>query len=75
MPLERWLYTVPLRLRSLFRRERVEQELEEELQYHLERKMENTRRRVLLPSKRGKPLCARWTASRNTKRNAPTHGA
>ena len=38
MRLEHWLYTIPLRLRSLFRRNRVEQELDEELQYHLERK-------------------------------------
>ena len=36
MRLEHWLYTVPLRLRSLFRRRRVEQELDEELRYHLE---------------------------------------
>jgi predicted permease len=34
---ERWIYTVPLRLRSLFRRSRVEQELDEELQSHVER--------------------------------------
>src|SRR5215467_10191134 len=38
MRLEHWLYTIPLRLRSLFRRNRVEQELNEELRYHLERK-------------------------------------
>jgi predicted permease len=36
MRLERWFYTVPLRLRSLFRRRRVERELDEELQFHLE---------------------------------------
>lgn len=40
MSLERWLYTFPLRLRSLFRRGRVEQELDEELRYHLERQIE-----------------------------------
>jgi len=40
MRLEQWLYTVPLKLRSLFRRRQVEQELDEELQYHLERKIE-----------------------------------
>jgi len=33
-----WLYTAPLRLRSLFRRNQVEQELNDELQYHLEQK-------------------------------------
>ena len=31
MRLEHWFYTVPLRLRSLFRRRRVEEELDEEL--------------------------------------------
>ncbi len=40
MRLEHWLYTVPLRLRSLFRRDRVEQELDEELRFHLERQIE-----------------------------------
>src|SRR5215472_336466 len=37
---EHWYYSVPLRLRSLFRRGRVEQELSDELQYHLEKKTE-----------------------------------
>src|ERR1700722_18454149 len=32
-----WLYTFPLRLRSLFRRERAEAELDDELRDHLER--------------------------------------
>jgi len=36
--LERWFYTIPLRLRSIFRRNRVEQELEEELRFHLEQR-------------------------------------
>ena len=40
MRLEHWLYMIPLRLRSLFRRQRVERELDEELQYHLECKTE-----------------------------------
>lgn len=31
-----WFYTVPLRLRSLFRRSQVERELDEELRFHLE---------------------------------------
>ena len=33
----RWLYKIPLRLRSLFRRGRVEQELSDELRFHLEK--------------------------------------
>src|SRR5215467_10663964 len=49
MGLEQWLYTVPLRLRSLFRRKSVEQELEEELQYHIDRKREQYMSRGLNP--------------------------
>src|SRR5262249_51768231 len=40
MRLKHWFYTIPLRLRSIFRRRRVEQELDEELRYHLERQIE-----------------------------------
>jgi putative ABC transport system permease protein len=40
VPLQHWFYTVPLRLRSLLHRGQVEQELDEELRYHLERQIE-----------------------------------
>ena len=40
MRLRHWFYIAPLRLRSLFRRKRVEQDLDDELQDHLERKIE-----------------------------------
>ena len=40
MRLEHWFYTLPLRLRSLFRFRQVEQELDEELRYHLDRQTE-----------------------------------
>jgi predicted permease len=33
----RWIYKLPLRLRSLFRKKRTEQELSEEMQFHLEK--------------------------------------
>jgi putative ABC transport system permease protein len=36
----RWFYKLPLRLQSLFRTDRVEQELTEELRFHLEQLME-----------------------------------
>ncbi len=36
MRLEHWWYAVPLRVRSIFRRNRVEQELEEEFRFHLD---------------------------------------
>src|SRR5437762_8325010 len=37
---EHWLCTIPLRLRSLFRRAQADQELDDELRDHLERKTE-----------------------------------
>lgn len=37
--IEHWWFTVPLRLKSLLRRGRVEQDLDEELQFHLENKI------------------------------------
>ncbi len=40
MRFEHWFYTLPLRLRSLFRRRKVEEELSEELEYHIEQKTE-----------------------------------
>jgi putative ABC transport system permease protein len=39
----RWFYIVPLWLRSLFRRRRVEQELSDELRFHLEELIEEKR--------------------------------
>ena len=36
MRIERWFYQLPLRLRSLFSRRKVEHELDEELRYHIE---------------------------------------
>jgi len=35
---QNWFYTIPLRLRSLFRREQVERELDEELRFHIEQR-------------------------------------
>jgi predicted permease len=45
MRLGKWLYTIPLRLRSLFGREQVEKDLSDELRDHLERKTEEYRAR------------------------------
>jgi hypothetical protein len=36
----RWIYKLPLRIRSLFRRSRVEQELSEELGFHVENQIQ-----------------------------------
>jgi putative ABC transport system permease protein len=46
---EHWLYTLPLRLRSFFRRKDVEQELDDELRYHLARKIEEYMSQGLKP--------------------------
>ncbi len=40
MRFEHWWFTAPLRLKSIFRRRRVENELDEELTFHLEHKVE-----------------------------------
>ncbi len=48
--LEQWLYVIPLRLRSLFRRDQVERELDEELRFHLERETADNIARGLKPS-------------------------
>jgi hypothetical protein len=39
MRLEHWIYTIPLRLRSLFRRNRLAAELDEELRDHIDRQI------------------------------------
>jgi putative ABC transport system permease protein len=54
----RWRYKLPLRLRSLFKRGRVEQELSDELRFHLEKLTEEK------VAKGMKPDQARYTALR-----------
>src|SRR5262245_15546477 len=49
MRLKHWFYTAPLRLRSLFRRSQVEQELDGELRYHLERQIEENITKGMTP--------------------------
>src|SRR5580765_6214420 len=49
MRLERWLFTLPLKLRDLFRRRQVEQELDDEIRYHLEQKIEESVARGMTP--------------------------
>ena len=49
MRLEHWWFTIPLRLKSIFRRRQVELDLEEELQFHLEHRIEEGIARGLSP--------------------------
>ena len=44
-----WLCTIPLRLRSLFRRHQVESELDEELRYHIEQQIDDYIAKGLAP--------------------------
>ena len=50
MRLDEWLYRIPLRLRSLFHRNDMDQELDEELRNHLERQTEENVARGMSPS-------------------------
>ena len=50
MRVQHWFYTIPLRLRSIFRRRQVERDLDEELQYHLDNKIEELLSRGLDPA-------------------------
>src|SRR5438128_1952910 len=50
MQIEHCWYTIPLRLRSLFRRRDVEHELEEELQYHIEQQTQDNIARGMTPA-------------------------
>jgi putative ABC transport system permease protein len=40
MDIQSWIYSIPLKLRSLFRRSEVEQDLDDELRYHVEMEIE-----------------------------------
>jgi putative ABC transport system permease protein len=45
----RWFYKLPLRLRSLFRKTRVEEELSDELRFHLEKLIEEKIAKGMIP--------------------------
>jgi putative ABC transport system permease protein len=49
MDLYRWLYLLPLRWRSLFRRAEVERELDDELRFHLDHQIEELVARGVAP--------------------------
>jgi hypothetical protein len=51
----------------LFRRRRAEEELDEELQFHLERRPRKASPKGFLPRKRATERCARWAAWRNRR--------
>ena len=60
---EHWWFTTPLRLKSIFRRRRTESEMDEELQFHLDHKIEEG-----LAEKRPNPDDGRSYLLRTTER-------
>ncbi len=50
MRMEHWFYEIPLRLRSLFRGRQAEQDLDEELQFHIEQKTQEYMAQGLTPA-------------------------
>ena len=58
MKLEEWLSTLPLRLRALFRREQMEQDLKDELQDHLDQLVDENLGKGMSPEE------ARYAATR-----------
>lgn len=69
MRIQQWLYTLPLRLRSVFRRDQVENELDEEIRYHVEKQTEEYTAQGLRPTEL-LPIHLNWR-SRHTE--APRH--
>src|SRR5262245_51027680 len=64
----RWRYTIPLRLRSILRRTRVEAELDEELRYHVERQVEaHVARGLSRAAARSAGRCARGGTGSGTR--------
>src|ERR1039457_6054568 len=58
MRAEHWFYAIPLRLRSLFRRDRVEQELDDEMRLHLELEAREAARGAYFSVPDGQPKAA-----------------
>ena len=75
MRAKHWFYTLPLRLRSLFRRDRVEQDLSEELQFHLEQKTQEFVGGALAQTRRAAKHGANLAASNNPRKTAATRAA
>src|SRR5205085_929922 len=64
---EHWLYTIPLRLRSLFRRAQAEQQLDDELRDHLERKTQEYVAKGVAPEEARRRACLDLDGIEQTK--------
>ena len=75
MPPERWRHVVPMRLRSLFRRDRMEDELAEEISYHIEERTRELMATGLSPSAARLAALRAFGGVEQRKENAATPGA
>ena len=66
----RWILQAILRLRTLFWRNRVEGELDEEFQFHIEQRMELEIARGVSPEEARRIALGRWTELHCIRRNA-----
>ena len=74
MPDSRWFGQMILRLRTLFQRNRVERELEEEFQFHIEQRVELEIARGLSPEEARSVAFRAMDGSSSAKRNAAIRG-
>ena len=70
---EHWLFTIPLRLRSLFRRMQADQELDDELRDHLDQRTEEyVAQGETQAEAYRRARASTWMAWSRPKRNAAT---
>lgn len=72
---EHWLYTIPLRLRSLFRRRQADQDLDDELRDHIERKTEEYISKGLAPEEARRRILLEMGGIEKRKASAATRAA
>ena len=75
MRMEHWWFKGPLRMRSILRWRQVEQEFDEELQFHLEHKIEEGIARGFPRRRHATGRCARWTDWSSGKKKCATCAA
>lgn len=69
---EHWLYTIPLRFRSLFRRAQSDHELDAELRDHVEQKTEDYISKGLAPKEARRQALLDLRGIEQTKKHAAT---
>ena len=75
MRLEHWVYTIPLRLRSLFHRNRLSAELDEELRNHIDRQIADNLPAAWALKKLAWPRCGHLVICCRCASRRTIHGA